>query len=170
VRRAVPDERSEIARTQRSDFQVCIDVLNESSKLPSCQSAAHKLRQNDLGDRHPFKRRQLRSIQFQQAGRAIHVIPSPLPILFQRGADRFQQVFDSFLYGRFEQRLGTNHMRSNTSVTGRRGFCGQFPGRSAPTDNSMTGTSFSSSANSRATASASNPIIGVEPRPSERAA
>ena len=34
----------------------------------------------------------------------------------------------------------------------------------------MTGTSSSASANSRATASASKPIIGVEPRPSARAA
>jgi hypothetical protein len=63
-----------------------------------------------------------------------------------------------------------NYANSSTSATGRRGFCGQFPGRSAPTDNSMTGTSSSASANSQATASASKPIIGVEPRPSERAA
>ena len=39
----------------------------------------------------------------------------------------------------------------------------QFSGRSPPTDNSMTGTSFSASANSRAT------CLGVEPRPSEGA-
>jgi hypothetical protein len=63
-----------------------------------------------------------------------------------------------------------NYANSSTSATGRRGFCGQFPGGSAPTDNSMTGTSSSASANSRATASASKPIIGVEPRPSARAA
>ena len=63
-----------------------------------------------------------------------------------------------------------NYANSSTSATGRRGFCGQFLGSAAPTDNSMTGTSSSASANSRATASASKPIIGVEPRPSAWAA
>lgn len=70
--------------------------------------------------------------------------------------------------------LGTSasrgYTRSSTSVTGRRGFCPQFPGRTGPTDNSMTGTSSSAKPKSRCTASASKPIIGVEPKPSERAA
>ena len=48
--------------------------------------------------------------------------------------------------------------------------CGQFPGRTAPMDNSITGISSLESLNSRCTASASKPIIGVEPKPSERAA
>ncbi len=41
-----------------------------------------------------------------------------------------------------------NYASSSTSATGRRGFCAQFPGRSGPTDNSMTGTSSSASPNS----------------------
>src|SRR3546814_524489 len=61
--------------------------------------------------------------------------------------------------------LRKNYTISSTSATGRRGFCGQFPSRSGPTDNSMTGTSSSASPNSRRTASSSKPIIGVEPRP-----
>src|ERR1700756_5462667 len=58
----------------------------------------------------------------------------------------------------------TGYANSSTSATGRRGFCGQFPGRSGPTDNSITGTSSSDSPNSRCSASASKPIIGDEPR------
>ena len=46
----------------------------------------------------------------------------------------------------------------------------QLPGRSGPTVNSVTGTSSSARPNSACTASASKPIIGVEPRPSDRAA
>jgi hypothetical protein len=65
--------------------------------------------------------------------------------------------------------LTNDQTKSNTSATGRRGFCGQFPGRSAPMDNSMTGTSFAASPNSRCTASGSKPIIGVEPKPHELA-
>jgi hypothetical protein len=51
VRRAVPYERSELARAQSPEFQVRIDVIDDSSNLPSRQSPANKLGQNVSGVR-----------------------------------------------------------------------------------------------------------------------